>query len=243
MANEMSRTVPTAGAELLENLVMANRILSAQNVLDAFGHISARHDRNPNLYLLSRDLAPALVTRDDIVTFDLDSVPVANPTGRYYSERHIHGEIYKARPDVNTIIHCHPASLIPFSVGETPLRPIYHMSAFLGTGVPVFDIREAGSTDVLVRTPEVGRALALSLGDKALVLMRGHGATFVASSVKSGVFRAVYATHNAAMQLDAIRLGAVKYLPQIEAEQFVLNEHKYVDRPWTLWQRQVGAIA
>ena len=130
----MSRVVPAAGAELVEELVLANRILSDQTVLDAFGHISVRHDKDPSLYLLSQDLAPALVTREDLVTFDLDSVPVANAGGRYYSERFIHGEIYKARPDVNAVIHCHPASLIPFSVSETKLRPIYHMGAFLGAG-------------------------------------------------------------------------------------------------------------
>jgi len=239
----MSRVVPAAGAELVEELVLANRILSDQTVLDAFGHISVRHDKDPSLYLLSQDLAPALVTREDLVTFDLDSVPVANAGGRYYSERFIHGEIYKARPDVNAVIHCHPASLIPFSVSETKLRPIYHMGAFLGAGVPVFDIRDAGSTDVLVRTPEVGRALARALGDGGLVLMRGHGATFVAASVKLSVFRAVFATHNAAMQLAALTMGKVTYLPDVEAEQFAQNEHRYVERPWALWRRKVGPVA
>src|SRR5881397_1979579 len=164
--------------KLVEDLVAANRILVDQGVLDGYGHVSARHDRDPNRYLMSRSLAPELVTGADILEYDLDSTPV-EPRGRsLYLERFIHGEIYRARPDVKAIVHHHSPSVIPFGVSPVPLRPLYHMSAFLGGGVPVFDIKAAAgqATDMLVRTPALGHALAQTLGDRPVALMRGHGA-------------------------------------------------------------------
>src|SRR5918997_1614782 len=170
-------------SEIIQDLVLANRILYHQKVVDAFGHVSVRHDENPARYLMSRYVPPSFVTADDIVTFDLDSNPLDKTGLRYYSERFIHGEIYKLRPDVQAIVHCHAPQLIPFAATKVPLRPLYHMSAFLGCrgcGVPVFDIREtAGMTDILLPPPQPGKALAGSPEDKPIVLMRGGGATFV----------------------------------------------------------------
>jgi len=231
-----SAKIPKASGDLLEELVTGNHILSHQKVVDAFGHISVRHDKDPGKFLMARHLAPGLVLPKDIVTFDLDSNPVANPAKRYYSERFIHGEIYKLRPEVTSVIHCHALALIPFGVTGTPLKPIYHMSGYLGAGVPVFDIRQSsGMTDMLIRTAERGRALAASLGDKPMVLMRGHGATMVGHSIKQVVYRAIYAATNAALQMDALRLGSPTYLEGDEARLAGEMNDRSLDRAWGYW--------
>ncbi len=234
----MSHT-PSADPALIDELVTGNRILHHRSIVDAFGHLSVRHDGDPGKYLMSRHLAPGLVTAADIVTFDLDSVPVHDIGKRYYSERFIHGEVYKARPDVAAVVHCHAPQLIPFGATRVPLRPIYHMSAFLGAGVPVFEIREAGGvTDMLVRTPALGSALAAKLGDKPVILMRGHGATLVGISIRHVVYRAIYATLNAALQMEALRLGEPTFLTPEESVLAADRNDKAVDRAWALWQRE-----
>ncbi len=231
-----SAKIPKASGALLEELVTANHILSQQKVVDAFGHISVRHDKDPGKFLMARHLAPGLVSPKDVVTFDLDSNPVANPAKRYYSERFIHGEIYKLRPEVTAVIHCHAPALIPFGATGTPLKPIYHMSGYLGAGVPVFDIRQSfGMTDMLIRTAELGRALAASLGNKPMVLMRGHGATMVGHSIKQVVYRAIYAAMNAALQMDALRLGSPTYLEGDEARLAGEMNDRSLDRAWGYW--------
>ncbi len=228
-----SAKIPKASGALLEELVTANHILSQQKVVDAFGHISVRHDKDPGKFLMARHLAPGLVSLKDIVTFDLDCNPLANPAKRYYSERFIHGEIYKSRPEVTSVIHCHASSLIPFGATGTPLKPIYHMSGYLGAGVPVFDIRQSfGPTDMLIRTAELGRALAVSLGDKPIVLMRGHGATMVGHSIKQVVYRAIYAAMNAALQMEALRMGSPTYLEGDEARLAGEMNDRSLDRAW-----------
>jgi ribulose-5-phosphate 4-epimerase/fuculose-1-phosphate aldolase len=232
--------IPAPADETTEDLVIGNKILYWQKVVDAFGHLSVRHDRDPMRYLMSRYVPPGLVTADDIVTFDLDSNPLDKTGLKYYSERFIHGEIYKLRPDVKAIVHCHAPQLIPFAATRVPLRPLYHMSAFLacrGCGVPIFDIREAaGMTDMLIRTPDLGQALAASLADKPMVLMRGHGATLVGDSIKQVVYRSVYAVENAALQMDAMRLGEPVYLADEEAVKAAESADKVVERPWALWR-------
>jgi HCOMODA/2-hydroxy-3-carboxy-muconic semialdehyde decarboxylase len=233
-------TVPPADAALVDELVTGNRILFDQGIVDAFGHLSVRHDKDPTKYLMSRHLAPGLVTAADVVTFDLDSVPVVDIGKRYYSERFIHGEIYKARPEIVAVVHCHAPQLIPFGATKTPLRPIYHMSGFLGAGVPIFEIRDTcGMTDMLVRTPILGRALAVSLGDKPVILMRGHGATMVGTSIKHVVYRAIYSALNAALQMEAMRLGEPMFLADEEAVLAAQRNDMSLDRAWGLWQRQV----
>ncbi|MDB5408248.1 MAG: class aldolase/adducin family protein [Rhodospirillales bacterium] len=231
--------VPPADPALVAELVTGNRILYDQKIVDAFGHLSVRHDKDPTKYLMSRHLAPGLVTPDDLVTFDLDSVPVVDIGKRYYSERFIHGEIYKARPEVVAVVHCHAPQLIPFGATKVPLRPIYHMSGFLGAGVPIFEIRDTGGiTDMLVRTPVLGRALAASLGDKPVILMRGHGATMVGNSIKHVVYRAVYAALNAALQMEALRLGEPMFLSEEEAVLAAQRNDNALDRAWNMWQRE-----
>src|SRR5712691_72416 len=166
--------------------------------VDGYGHVSVRHDRDPNRYLLSRSLAPELVIAADIMEYDLDSTPVDAKGRSMYLERFIHGEIYKTRPDVKAIVHNHSPSVIPFSVGAVPLRPLYHMSAFVGEGVPVFEIRAAGGmTDMLVSNATLGRGLAQTLGRHPASLMRGHGAVVVGASLPIAVGRSVYLEMNA----------------------------------------------
>jgi ribulose-5-phosphate 4-epimerase/fuculose-1-phosphate aldolase len=235
--------VSGVSTEVMEDLVLGNRILFHQRIVDGLGHISVRHDKEPGRYLMARMCVPGLVTADDIITYDLDSNPLGD-SRKSYNERFIHGEIYKARPDVHSIVHCHTKVLLPFSVTKTPMQPIYHMSGFLGTGVPVFDIREAagGPTNMLVRDPKLGRALATTLGDKTMVLMRGHGATLVGHSIKNAVFRSIYAADNAELQMASMRMGEVMYLsPEEAALGAEVNESSdtSLDRPWSAWKYQL----
>jgi ribulose-5-phosphate 4-epimerase/fuculose-1-phosphate aldolase len=232
--------VPAADPALIDELVLANQILYHHKIVDAFGHITVRHDKDPQKYLMSRHLAPGLVSRDDIVTFDLDSNPVANPAPRYYSERFIHGEIYKRRSDVHSIVHCHTPQLLPYAATRTELKPLFHISAFLGGGVAMFEIRDTGGmTDMLVRTAPLGQALAQSLGDRPIVLMRGHGATIVGKSIKQVVHRSIYAVENAKLQMDAIRLGEPVYLAPEEAALAGAAADETLFRPWALWEREI----
>jgi HCOMODA/2-hydroxy-3-carboxy-muconic semialdehyde decarboxylase len=231
--------------KLVEDLVAANRIVADQGVVDAFGHVSVRHDRDPNRYLMSRSLAPELVSTADILEFDLDSNTVDARGRTLYLERFIHGEIYKLRPDVKAIVHNHSPSVIPFGVTAVRLRPLYHMSAFVWRGVPVFEIRTAagGPSDMLVRNPQLGRALAQTLGDKAAALMRGHGAVVVGDSLPVVVRRSVYLEMNARLQLQAISLGGdkVTYLDDAEAKLAESNDNAINSRAWEMWRRKALA--
>jgi HCOMODA/2-hydroxy-3-carboxy-muconic semialdehyde decarboxylase len=233
--------------EQLDELVLANKILFRYNIVDAFGHISVRDDRDPtNRYLMARHLPPGMVTAADIVTFDLDSNPLTHSDMPQMSERYIHGEIYKVRPDVISVVHCHARPLIPFgSAKGARLRPMFHMCGFLGCGVPIFEIREAGGmTDMLIRTAPLGKALAESLGDKTVVLMRGHGATMVGQSIQESVFRAMFATENAAIQMQAHQLaagGEVEFLSTEESEKS--SRGRNVPRAWSLWKHEIMGTA
>lgn len=232
-------------AALVDDLVAANRILALHGVLDGFGHVSGRDPRRPDRYLLSRSLAPELVTRDDLMTFDLDSNAVDGDARRPYLERHIHGAIYRARPDVHAVVHSHAPSVIPFAASSVPLRPVYHMGSFLGAGAPVFEIRERFDvTDMLVREPAQGRALAESLAGAAVVLMRGHGYCVVGDSVPVAVYRAIYTETNAAALQKAIALGgAVTCLDADEARLSDETNRSVIDRPWALWKARVRGQA
>src|ERR1041384_3594456 len=170
-AQQPPASAGAADPALIENLVAAYRILAQQGVLDGFGHVSARHNRAANRFIMSRSLAPELVTAGDLIEFDLDGNPVDAKGRSLYSERFIHAEIYRARPDVRAVVHNHAPSLISFGVTTIPLRPMYHMASFIGKGVPIFDIRKSfGMTDMLVSDSKKGHALAEVLGNKAVVL-------------------------------------------------------------------------
>jgi ribulose-5-phosphate 4-epimerase/fuculose-1-phosphate aldolase len=233
-----------ADPSLIEDLVAANRILVDQGVLDGYGHVSVRHNASPERYLMSRSIAPEMVTAADIMEYDLDSRPVDAQGRASYLERFIHGEIYRVRPDVRAVVHNHSPSVIPFGVTGAPLRPLYHMSAFLAGGVPVFDIRQAsgGMTDMLVRDAALGQALARTLGTAPVALMRGHGAVVVGASLPLAVYRSVYTELNARLQAQAMALGGpVTYLDPEEARRAEVSITGTISRPWDLWKRKAQA--
>ena len=227
---------------LIADLVTANHILFDHHVVDAFGHVSVRHDKRPDRFLLARSMAPALVTPADILEFDLGGNPVKPDGPPVYLERFIHGEIYRARPDVGAVVHSHSPAVIPFGVVRSHrLRAIFHMSGFIGTDTPVFDIREAigDGSDLLIRNGALGASLATSLGENAVVLMRGHGVTAAASTLHEAVFRAIYVEVNARLQLEAIGLGAVNYLTETEGRAAAATNAGQIGRAWDLWKMKV----
>jgi ribulose-5-phosphate 4-epimerase/fuculose-1-phosphate aldolase len=238
----MAPSPPPVDQALLDDLVAANHILYTKNIVDGLGHVSARHDKDPNLYVLAAEKAPGLVEREDLAIYDLDSNAQTLRDRRPYNERFIHGEIYKARPDVKSVIHCHTPSLVTFCVCQVPLRPLYHMSGFLGCGVARFEIREFAkeATDMLVSSPQLGASLAKVLADKQIVLMRGHGATMAGQSVKHAVYRAIYAALNAIMQMDAMRMGEITFLSDQEAMKGMDINDRFVERSWALWKLEAA---
>jgi ribulose-5-phosphate 4-epimerase/fuculose-1-phosphate aldolase len=231
-----------ADPRLVADLVTANHILYDQHVVDAFGHVSVRNDKRPDRFLLARSMAPALVTAADILEFDLDGNPFASAGRPVYLERFIHGEIYRVRPDVVAIVHSHSHAVIPFGVVRShKLRAIFHMSGFVGTETPIFEIRECvgDGSDLLVRDRELGAALAKSLGPKSVVLMRGHGVTVTAPCLQEAVYRGVYVDVNARLQLEAIGLGAVNYLTETEGRAAAATNAAQIGRAWELWKMKV----
>ena len=238
-AQAPSSSAPAPDAALIDDVVVANRILYDQGVVDGFGHVSVRSSKDPSHFLMARSMAPGLVTPSDILEFDLDGNAVNNPQNRaVYLERFIHSEIYKAHPEVKAVVHSHSPSVIPFGATGVPLRPLYHMSSFLGAGVPIFEIREAGgdATDMLVRNPQLGAALAQRLGQSSVLLMRGHGDVVVGDSVRLAVFRAIYTEINAKLEAEALRLGQVTFLNDKEAAASVATNSALIDRAWDLWK-------
>ena len=229
----------SASKNLLEDLVAASRILSGHEVLDAYGHVSARSDKRPERFVMSRAMAPALVTAADLVEWDADSEAVSDKR-KGFIERYIHGEIYRTRPDVMAVVHSHSASSIPFGITRTRLRPVYHMGSFLWAGAPVFDIRKTRElNDLLVRDRPLGQALAKSLGSCACVLMRGHGMTVVGDSIPEAVFRSIYTEMNARLQLQATQLeGPIEFLSDEEGRRSQASNRGTLERPWELWKKK-----
>jgi ribulose-5-phosphate 4-epimerase/fuculose-1-phosphate aldolase len=230
---------------LIEDLVVSYRTLAEEGVIDAYGHVSVRSDKDANRYLMARQLAPELVTENDILEFDLDSKPIDPRDRKFYNERFIHGEIYKARPDVMAVVHNHAPAVVPFScTSRAALKPIFHMSAFIGLGVPNWDIRDAQKgSDMLVRTPKLGQSLAKKLGKYPAVLMRGHGSTTVGENLQRAVGRSVYLELNARMQFQAIVLagprGRINFM---DAKEVAANvSWQNYDRSWNLWRTRALA--
>src|SRR3984957_9430888 len=233
---------PAPDQRLVADLVTANRILFDQHGGDAFGHVSVPSDKRPDRFLLARSMAPALVTAADILEFDLDGNPLAAGGRPVYLERFIHSEIYRVRPDVVSIVHSHSHAIIPFGVVRShKLRAIFHMSAFVGTETPIFEIRECvgDGSDLLIRDRALGAALAQSLGPKSVVLMRGHGVTVTAPTLQEAVYRGVYVDANARLQLEAIGLGAVNYLTESEGRAAAATNASQIGRAWDLWKMKV----
>jgi ribulose-5-phosphate 4-epimerase/fuculose-1-phosphate aldolase len=226
-------------------LVIANRILAHENVVDAYGHVSVRHPDRPDRFIMSCSRSPELVKLDDLMEFDLDCNPVS-PDGRHlYGERPIHGGIYKARPDVHAVVHNHSQDVLPYTVSRNlELRPMLHSAACIGHKVPVWDIRSRfGDTNLLVLTMDHGRDLAQSLGPHSVVLMRGHGCTVVADTIEKVVMTAVYLTVNAKLQLATLPFGDITFLSEREVE--LASELHFspvsMSRAWEYWARRSGS--
>jgi ribulose-5-phosphate 4-epimerase/fuculose-1-phosphate aldolase len=243
----MDSSVQSSGgpvtADLVEDLAAASRILAAQGVVDAFGHVSMRHPSASGRYLMARSIAPALVTPGDIMEYDLDSTLVSAGGRDSFLERFIHGEIYKARPDIMSVVHSHSPSVIPFGLVATPMLAMFHNAAFIAAGVPVFDIREKfGATDMLIGNGPKGMALAAVMGRKDIVLMRGHGSVACGPTLQSAVFRAVYTEVNARIQHWSAALGGGAPIAALDAEEGRLADQVNQTaglRAWNLWRSQV----
>lgn len=243
----MSKDDPVSGgpvsADFIADLAAASRILAARGVVDAFGHVSQRHPDAPDRFFMSRAMAPALVDPDDIIEYDLDSVP-CNAEGRgSFLERFIHGEIYKVRPDINSVVHSHSPSVIPFGLVDAPMHACFHNAAFLAGGVPVFDISEKfGKTDMLVSDSTKGVAFAECLGDKDVALMRAHGSVACGATLQLALFRAVFMEVNARVQHWAADLASGGRMAVLDEEEGRLADGPNTGasmRAWDLWRREV----
>jgi HCOMODA/2-hydroxy-3-carboxy-muconic semialdehyde decarboxylase len=229
--------------EILEDLVAAYRVLAEYRVIDAYGHVSMRSPDNPQRYFIARSLAPEVVQVEDVMEYDLDSRPLDERGRESVRERFIHGEVYKARPEVMAVVHNHSPSVIPFSVANVPMRPIFHMAAFVGEGVPNFEIRDVEKgTDLLVKTPQLGAALARTLGKHPASLMRGHGAVVVGENLARAVGRSVYLEQSAQLQMQAMMLSEkITWLDDAEVKASVpVQDYK---RAWPMWREKALARA
>jgi HCOMODA/2-hydroxy-3-carboxy-muconic semialdehyde decarboxylase len=243
-ANE-DMPVADALADLRYTVALANRMLAHEGVLDAFGHVSARHPTNPERYILSRSLAPEMVNADDVLEYYLDSEPVEKTDIRLYVERVIHGEIYKARPDVMCVVHHHAPAFMPFVVAGIDYVPVFHLGMYAGVHPPFWDQREEfGDTNLLVVKPEEGASLARRLGGHSMVLMRRHGVTVAGSTVPEAVFRSVYSCRNAEFQLRAAMVGSVTSFTPGEMKLGTAS-NPGLQRAWDLWRahlEKAGAL-
>jgi ribulose-5-phosphate 4-epimerase/fuculose-1-phosphate aldolase len=227
----------------LRDLVMANRILANEGVLDAFGHISVRDPERPDRYWMARSRSPELVEFEDLMEFDLDSAPVDQRGRVMYGERPIHGCIYAARPDLTAVCHNHAHSLVPFGVTGGAMKPIWHMAAGIGSDIPIWDIRDQfGDTNLLVTSNDKGKALAQALGPRRVCLMRGHGGVVAARDIKATVFIAIYLMVNAALLEKARAMGEVKPLSdgEIQLADELLLQPNPQNRAWECWCRRAG---
>ena len=228
----------------LADLVIANRILARENVVDAYGHVSVRHPGNPKRYLLARSVSPEMVEQADIMEFELDGTPAGGDPRQPYLERFIHGAVYEARPDVQAVVHAHAEDVLPFGISVAPLRPVIHSGSFMGAEVPVWDIRDAfGDTNLLVTDMPQGRDLARCLGSNNVSLMRGHGFVAAARSVIEVVRMSVYVPRNARVQMAALQLGGVQPLSagEIAARNAGYKpESPETRRAWDYWATRAG---
>lgn len=226
---------------VLEDVAASSRILADQGVFDAAGHVSMRHPGHAERFLMSRSLAPQMITADDIMEFDLDCNAIDARGRNGFIERYLHGEIFKARPDVMAIAHSHSASTIAFGLSNVPMRAMYHNAAFLAAGVPVFDIRDKfGTTDIVVSSADKGAALAAVLADKPVALLRAHGMVAVGPSLPVAVFRAIFTVTSANIQHQVLALGGpVAALDEEEGRIADVVNVQTVGRSWDLWKKRV----
>ena len=240
----MTGSPPSGGAverEAIEDLATASRILADQGVFDAAGHVSMRHPHHAERFLMSRSLAPELVTPDDIMEFTLECEACEARGRSGFIERFLHAEMYRARADVMAVAHGHSPSVIPFGLVDAPLRAMYHNAAFLAAGVPVFDIRDTfGTTDIVISDADRAAALAETLADKSVVLLRAHGFAAVGANLQAAVFRAFFTEVNARVQLQTVALGGAPAVLDAEEGRLadVINLATH-GRAWEIWKRKV----
>lgn len=231
---------PIPRQTILAELVAANRILANEGVIDSYGHVSMRDPGNPGSFFLSRDVPPGNVSAADILQYDLDGNAIAAGNASSYSERFIHSEIYRARPDVMAVVHTHSHEVIPFAATGIPLQPLFHMAAFLGAGIPVFDPRDAGSSgDLSVRSPAMGKSLAATLGAKPGLLMRGHGMVLVGPNLHVAVARSYYMNANAQLQIQSVQLGGTSKVHYLDADETMkAGPVDNYERAWAWWKQR-----
>jgi ribulose-5-phosphate 4-epimerase/fuculose-1-phosphate aldolase len=229
----------------LHELVVATHICANEGIIDAFGHVSARHPLHSDRYFLSRCRPPELIGVHDLIEFSLGSEPVNSADAEIYSERVIHGEIYKARPDVMAVCHHHCSATLPFCITGEQLVSVYHLGAPIGLEAPIWDQRdEFGDTSLSVQSAREGASLARALGRNALVLMRRHGATVVGSSIRELVFRTIYSCRNAEYQSQAVLIGRISTLSPGEIEMAgSLKNQPGVDRAWEHWVKRLDTVS
>jgi HCOMODA/2-hydroxy-3-carboxy-muconic semialdehyde decarboxylase len=235
MSDASLQSTRSAEKAAIEDLVVASRILAQHGILDAWGHVSIRHPLNPERYLLSRAHAAALVSVEDIMEFDLDSNPIDQRGRHMFLERFIHGQAYRARSDVNAVVHSHSPTMIPFSVTGEPLKAISHIASFLVDEVPVWEIRDVGITQgLLVTNNTQGKSLAKTLGQGPVALMRGHGNLVVAPDIKRAVQRALYTEINAQQLTTALSFKRpISFIAPDESQ-----DPKRLDDAWELWKSE-----
>ena len=234
--------MPNSLAEARQELALANRIVANEGIIDAFGHVSMRHPDNPNRYLLSRSRAPELVTPDDLLEYDLNSQPVRDPGVGQYSERVIHGEIYKARPEVMAVCHHHCPAFMPLLITGADYVPVFHLGAGAGLKPPYWDQHdEFGDTNMLVVKPEEGASLARALGRHWMVLMKRHGVTVAGNSVRDCVFRSIFSARNAEFQVRAMAIGSIAPLSpgEVNLAAQLVNNTTGLTRSWEYWSMRV----
>ncbi len=230
-------------SHVIRDLVIANRILAREGVIDDFGHVSVRNPANPNRYFIARSRSPEIVSADDIVEFTLEGEPVQAENRRLYIERALHGAIYMARPDVNSVVHHHARSILPFTITELPLKPVFHMAAVIGAEVPKWDSQdEFGDTNMLIDDLPKGHSVARALGDGSTVVLRGHGAVCVAPGLAAACFLSVYMMENARVLLETLPHGNPVYLTSGEVEQTakLLLSDVPMNRAWDYYKARAG---
>tara|TARA_Y100001934_G_scaffold78479_1_gene97511 strand:+ start:12828 stop:13583 length:756 start_codon:yes stop_codon:yes gene_type:complete len=227
----------------LKELVVANRILANEGVVDAFGHVSVRHPKNPERYIMACSRSPGIVTIADLMEYTLDGDPIDQQGRSMYAERHIHGGIYEVRSDLHSVIHSHSHAVIPFGLTGAEIRPVFHMGSTMLGPIPIWDISDKfGDTTLLVLNMEQGRDLARGLKHGQIALMRGHGCVVGAETIKKAVMMAVYLEDNAKLQMQAMQMGQPRYMT---AEEIRLCSERIggdlaIDRAWEYWSIRAG---
>jgi len=227
---------------IIEELVTANRILAHEGIVDSFGHVSARHPERKDRFLLSRARAPERIEAADIMEFTLEGDAVDARGRKPYLERFIHGALFEARPEINCVVHNHSPSTIPFGVTGKKMRPLLHMCASIGHNVPLWDSQKKfGDTDLLVSNMAMGRDLAKAVGKGRSALMRGHGAVVVGTSIRQAIWIAIYLELNAKLQMQAMSMGAIKYLTNGEVDAIIGRQKAFsYNRAWENWCIRAG---